>query len=118
MDKYENKINNVETVVAEPIARPKESHIRIMSDELNAVPDLWRPGSIHNSKFKDISTGEIISEFISGLPGVAAYESGVIFETMIRFCNVPNAPDLLSVAQHVNALAVKLYGEGIGDMVK
>lgn len=110
--------STIPTVKAEGPIEMKESHIRILNDDLNAVPALWRPGSIHNAKFKDISTAEIISEFIKDLPGVMAYESGIIFETMIQFCNAPNAPDLLSVAQHVNALAVKLYGPGIGDMVK
>lgn len=105
-----------ETVIIDPVIPRKESHVRMMPEDFESLPSVWRPDYIDPKS--DISIGDIIAIYTDSVTGVAAYEVGEILKYLYHWCKIGDPTELRSAYEHMYHMAKYLYGAGIGKMVK
>ena len=108
-------INDVEPIIPVPT---KEAHVRMMPEDYESVPFVWRndyiaPGATN----KDISIGDVIAIYTNYVQGAAAYDVGEVLNFLYRWCKTGDPQDLQRAYEFMYHLSKYLYDAGVGRMV-
>lgn len=109
----------LETIEAEgPLS--KEVHTRMMPDEFDNLPFVWRKDYIApgDAEHLNISIGDVIALYTEHVTGVAGYDVGRILEELYKWCKSGDPQALQRSYEFMYHINRYLYTAGIGKMVK